>query len=102
MNILEQIKECESKAAAMRAEASAKARELVRDGDAATQEMCAKLVSDAKAAAEKQLEQAELAAEKKASDFITDSGKQDSAEISKAASGIDEAAAFIVRGVQKL
>lgn len=96
MNILEEIKTAEQKAADIRREAQMNAREIARDGETAASVSVSKMIGTAEQDAVKRLESAREAAEKKAEDFLLKSDREDDAMIAAAEEKFLAAVEYIV------
>lgn len=96
MNVLDEIKSTEQKAAEIRREAQIKAREIVRDGERDADAAVAAIVSEAEQAASARLERAAEAAEKRAEAFLAESGEKDDDTVGRAEGKLAAAVDYIV------
>ena len=99
MNILDEIKTAEQKAADIRRDAQQRARELLREEERVIDdENAAELLSAVKAADET-LEKAEKAADEKAKSFVEENAKKDVVLEDKANENLNTAIEYIVKSV---
>ncbi len=97
MNILEEIKATEQKAAEIRREAQQKAREFVRDKERATDLDMAAIIEKAEEASVLKLSEATKMAEEKAKAFLDDGAKKDEEILAAAESKLDAAVSYITK-----